>query len=229
MPAFKFDRRTVKTIATPSATVTYWDETLPGFGLRCHPSGKRTWIIEYRPGEGGRGIAKKRFTIADESTMPPDKARNAAKDLLGSIRNGADPASARATELRVDTLAAISEVWMRDHISIKRKPGTVTNYRGHLDLHILPRLGTRRMSTITRSDCEKLHADIAKQGEKTKDQSHPVGGKGVANRVISTLSSLFGWAERTGRLPEGTLSPTRHVERPTGSRDCRYTMAGEGG
>ena len=54
MPVIKIARRTVAAIETPEKPVVYFDDALKGFGLLVRPSGARSWILEYRPGAGGR-------------------------------------------------------------------------------------------------------------------------------------------------------------------------------
>ncbi|MHC2347760.1 hypothetical protein ACVMIL_008970 [Bradyrhizobium barranii subsp. barranii] len=43
--------------------VIYWDTELKGFGLKITENGHRAWIVEYRPGAGGRGVSKKRIVL----------------------------------------------------------------------------------------------------------------------------------------------------------------------
>ena len=47
----KLDARTVAGLRQPpagKADVIYFDDGLPGFGLRIRAGGKRTWIAQYR-------------------------------------------------------------------------------------------------------------------------------------------------------------------------------------
>jgi hypothetical protein len=41
-------RRTVETARPREREYILWDESLPGFGLRVFPSGKRSYCIQYR-------------------------------------------------------------------------------------------------------------------------------------------------------------------------------------
>lgn len=96
MPIIKIGRRTIAGIPTPERPVIWYDEALKGFGLLVRPTGSRSWIIEYRPGAGGRGVAKRRIVLGDPETMTPEQARAAAKEMLAGVHLGADPAAARA-------------------------------------------------------------------------------------------------------------------------------------
>ena len=55
-------------LETPEKPVTYYDDALKGFGLLVRPSGSRSWVLEYRPGAGGRGTAKKRVVLGNPDT-----------------------------------------------------------------------------------------------------------------------------------------------------------------
>jgi hypothetical protein len=49
MPTKDFTVRGVDAIkADPSRQVDYWDKSLPRFGLRVSPGGRKTWIVFYR-------------------------------------------------------------------------------------------------------------------------------------------------------------------------------------
>ena len=65
-----------------------YDSELAGFGLRIMPSGFRSWIVEYRPNGGGRGVAKKRMTLGAVGKLTPDQARSHAKTILANVALG---------------------------------------------------------------------------------------------------------------------------------------------
>jgi integrase len=70
---------------------------------------------------------------------------------------------------------------------------------GHLKDHLVPRLGRKPLISVTTADLSKLHLDL---------RARPV----LANRVLSTASSLFGWADKEG-LVHDLFNPARRVER----------------
>ncbi|MGR9230041.1 tyrosine-type recombinase/integrase [Rhizobium leguminosarum] len=222
MPTIKIARKSMAAIVPGTTVITYWDTELPGFGLRVFPSGKRSWIIEYRPGAGGRGTSKKRLTLgpADES-MTPEAARSAARDMLARVRLGADPAAERAEERAGDTLKDVGEAWFKRHIIAKRKGSTAAHYRQVLETHIYPRLGSKRAVTLTRQDIARFHSDIAEKGKQARSATAKKrasstterGGKYVANQALRILSSIFNWAAITGFVPEEHRNPAMRIEK----------------
>ena len=45
----------------------------------------------------------------------------------------------------------------------KKKTGTARGYNNALRLHILPQLGTKRLTKITHADVESLHASMSER------------------------------------------------------------------
>lgn len=219
MPVIKIARRTVAAIDTPKKPVVYYDDTLKGFGLLVRPSGSRSWILEYRPGAGGRGVAKKRVVLGSPDAVTPEQARSMAKDMLAKVRLGADPAAERAEARVADTVAEIADEWLSRHVEPKRKPATAKLYRAVLDTHVLPAIGSRKAATLTRSEVAKLHSAIArkttaakKAGAKRTASQKTRGGPIIANRALAVLKALFSWAIDLALLPEGTSNPATGVE-----------------
>lgn len=219
MPVIKIARRTVAAIETPKKPVVYYDDALKGFGLIVRPSGSRSWILEYRPGAGGRGIAKKRVVLGNPEAVSPEQARDIAKDMLAKVRLGADPAAERAEARAADTVAEIAGEWLARHVEPKRKAATAKLYRAVLDTHILPAIGTRKAATLTRNDIAKLHSAIAckvicakKPGARRTAAQKTRGGPVIANRALAVLKAMFSWAIGLGLLPEGTSNPATGVE-----------------
>jgi integrase len=71
---------------------------------------------------------------------------------------------------------------------------------------VVPKLGSLRLHDVTADHLRRLHRSLSKT---------PV----EANRTLTALSAVFGWADRAELLPPGT-NPTRYVERyaETGTR-----------
>jgi hypothetical protein len=68
-----------------------WDSELKGFGLRLHPNGAKTYVVEYRPGPGGRATQKRRFTIGRHGSAScwaiPRRPRPSAMPIWPPIRS----------------------------------------------------------------------------------------------------------------------------------------------
>ena len=234
MPVIKIARRTIAAIETPEKPVVYYDDALKGFGLIMRPSGSRSWILEYRPGAGGRGIAKKRVVLGNPETLTPEQARDMAKDMLAKVRLGADPAAERAEARAADTVAEIAGEWLSRHVEPKRKAATAKLYRAVLDTHILPAIGTRKAATLTRSDVAKLHSAVAckatgakKPGARRTAALKTRGGPIIANRALAVVKAMFSWAIDLGLLPGGTPNPASGVEAFKEKGRERFLSSGE--
>ena len=177
--------RLTKTAAvelTPrAATFIEWDVDLPGFGLRVTANGSKSWIVEYRAGGGGRRAPSRRMTLGSIATLSADKARGAAKDILASVRLGADPARDRQTARAAPTVEELSQIFLKPTTKVDRKASTLALYDLYFRVHILPAMGSKRVQDVSPADVVKLHRDIG-------------AGKPVtANRLVKVLSGFFAW------------------------------------
>lgn len=68
-----------------------WDSELLGFGVRCTPTGRKTYVARYRNPEG----VQRKMVIARTSDMPPDKARELARKAFAKVAEGIDPMAGR--------------------------------------------------------------------------------------------------------------------------------------
>ena len=85
----KITKKTVDTQA-PSEKASYiWDGELSGFGLKTLPSGRKTYLVQYRL--GGRRGRTRRMTIGVHGKITADQARREAKILLAQVSLGIDP------------------------------------------------------------------------------------------------------------------------------------------
>src|SRR4051812_42708358 len=105
MTVAKLTKRFTDTIFPADRALIVYDTDLKGFGLRVLPSGSRTWIVEYRPHPGGRGVAKKRITLGSAATVTSDEARRRAREILAGVTLGSDPSKERSSLRNAISLA----------------------------------------------------------------------------------------------------------------------------
>ena len=65
----------------------FFDDDLPGFGLRLRRSGDRSWWVQYAMAERTR-----KLRLGSVAELDISKARSTAKDVLARVRLGGDPA-----------------------------------------------------------------------------------------------------------------------------------------
>jgi integrase len=200
MPILKLGRRAVSGLPRVTTTTIFYDADLTGFGIKVTPAGAQSWIIEYRPGAGGRGVAKRRIVIGSPATLPPEQAREAAERLLAGVKLGADRASERSAARKAETVADLLNAFSTKHLKAKRKAGTIRLTTGYIENHIRPALGKKIAVAVTHSDIDRLHRRIG--------ATHPV----TANRVVSLIGTVFTYGIRSKALPAGTANPAAGIE-----------------
>ena len=185
-----------------------WDTETSGFGLRVYPSGRKSFVVTYRV----RG-KQRFFTMGRFGEMTLDQARTEALETLGRARKGEDPSGDRLASHRSPTVNELAKRYMKEHASIKLKPGSAQRNLSVWENHILPRLGRRKVADIDRADVAQMHTEMA-------------AIPSTANRARSVLSSAFNLAEIWGWRPEGT-NPCRHVARYKEESRERYLSESE--
>jgi hypothetical protein len=89
---------------------------------------------------------------------------------------------------------------MAEHALPKKKPRSSDGDRRLIDCHILPLLGERQVSEISRADLRRFMQDVA-AGKTTLDRKTGLrgrrlvrGGKGATNRSLTLMSKMFALA-----------------------------------
>jgi integrase len=195
----KLTKRVVDTAEARADRYTIFDIAIPGFGLRVYPSGEKSWIFEYRAGEGGRNAPKRRATIGKSSDFTPDQARRVADGLRSSVKTGEDPQGDKARQREAPTLEDVATAFLTEHVGAKRRTTTAAHYEDVLRRLVLPKLGKQKAKDITRADVARLHLANA----HTPFQ---------ANRILAIIGSMYGYAGRHGLVPDD-VNPARRIER----------------
>ena len=154
-----------------------WDDKVTGFGVRVHPTGIKSFIVNFRTRAGGRNALNKRLVIGKVGQMLPGHARQRARKIIERAACGDDPQQARAETLAMPTLAAAFEAYMR--AATGRAQRTDELYRYEMKRY-LGDWRSRPLDTIEYEDIKDRFELI------TTDH-----GWSAANRTISLLRSVY--------------------------------------
>jgi integrase len=201
--SMKLTQASVKGLSLPSGSrdKLFFDDDLPGFGLRIRDGGKRTWIAQYRLGKKQR-----RVTIGTAPNTTAEEARKRAKDILSKVHLGADPQVEKAAALIAasNTVGCVVERYLDERAS-RLKPRSLAEVQRHLCKHFSA-LSEMPLAKVTRANVATELAKISKQN-----------GPFAANRARAALSSLYSWAMGEGvadRNPViGTNKATNEIAR----------------
>ena len=188
----KISKRTVDALAVTCGDGIFWDRELPGFGVRVYSSGRKQYVVQSRGPSGSR-----RVTLGRHGELTAERARRKAAEVIDRIKQGADPVPAAPEG--ACTVAALAERYMAAHVAVGCSAHTVSLYRGSLNNHILPALGTMPIRAVTRGHVSALHLRLRHTPR-------------AANRVLMVLSKMFSLAESWGLKPAGG-NPCRFVVR----------------
>ncbi len=96
----------------------FWDDALPGFGLKVTPRGKKVFIVLYRT--GGAGSALRKYTIGPYGRVTLHAARDEAQKILAARLEGRDPAAEKQhkrKKLIADQVSDVVAAYIRQHAS----------------------------------------------------------------------------------------------------------------
>ncbi|MDE0096633.1 MAG: integrase family protein [Gammaproteobacteria bacterium] len=171
------NKRTVEALEPADRPWIAWDDKLTGFGCRVQPSGVRSFIINYRAGDGGRNAPNKRVVIGRYGRMTPDHARKKAKELLGRAAGGDDPADERASTRSLPTLGQACDEYVQSDPN--RADETQRMYLRYTRLYLTDWL-SRPLDSISRRDVEaRFHLLTERHGQVP------------ANQCLSFLRSVY--------------------------------------
>ena len=170
-------KRTVDALEPQDRPWIAWDDKLTGFGCRVQPSGVKSFIVNYRAGDGGRKAPNKRVVVGRYGRVTPDRARRLAQELLGRVAGGADPAGERAGARALPTLGDACAEYIG--AGNGRSAATQRCYRRYTNLYLGDWLG-RPLDAVDRRDVEARFDLITK-----------CHGRMPANQCLSFLRSVY--------------------------------------
>jgi integrase len=192
----KLTSSTIEILTCPSGKkdVTYFDDAMPGFGLRCRGSGVRRYVVQFEL----NGYTR-RITIGPPEVFSLEEARRIARTHLAKKALGQDPAveRAEARSAAKHTLGAVIEEYLAARQATLR-PQTLRYLQRYLrawwkPLHPIP------IGKLTRRDIAP----------------YLNGPPSAAGRARSCLMACCKWVIEQGLIDAnpvvGTGSPDRHI------------------
>ena len=190
----KLTKKLVEKAGIRDKDYVIFDSTLPGFGVRILPSGRRSYLVQYR-----RGRRYRRMAIGYHGVLTTEKARAEAIRILGEVVSGKDPAAERSEARHAPTIADLCQRTIQEYSVHHCKPSTVVGYRALVKSYINPRIGRISVAEITRTDIARFHHEVRYAPYQ-------------ANRCLQFMSKMFNLAEIWGLRPDGS-NPCRHVKK----------------
>jgi integrase len=184
-----FTDRSLKALKPPPRPkqIDYFDESLPGFGLRLSYNGRKAWVVLYRC-DGIKG----RLTLGRFDVIPLADAREKARDALKAAANGDDPGARKHRDREAPTFKQLVDRYVEEYAKPNKR--TWQKDRRLLENNLVPALGRQKAHLITRAD---LRAELG----KVKSRPAPV----EANRTFEVVRRLFNWAIEEGILAENPV------------------------
>ena len=147
-------------------------------------------------------LTKKRKQLRQRGYATQADAESAMDDALSKLRTG----------LHRDDQGRTVGQWLDEWISQKTdslRPTTLTEYRRHIDAHIKPRLGERRLRDLRTSDIRALLRGL----QEPAGGQRPIGTTTV-RRVHATLRSALGDAVREDLISTNPATNARPPRKP---------------
>ena len=216
----KITKRAVDAAKAGERDSFLWDSEIKGFGLKVTPKGRKVYVLQYR-----QHRALRRYTIGTHgSPWTAEEARDEALRLLGQVKDGKDPSSAKQAEKDAITVSKLCDLYLKEGNGTK-KASTIATDEGRIERHIKPLLGRKRVKDVTANDIKKFMHDVANGKTaadvktKPRGRARVSGGKGTATRTVGLLGGIFSFAVDGGYRSD---NPVRGVKRYADRHNERY-------
>ena len=211
MPRCRITKTELKNMK-PSTTGSkiYWDTALPAFGVKFHPSGRATYVVQFRL-RGSR--ASRQVTLGSTASLSPDQARERARKHLDASRDGVDldravRARVKAAEddrKRIAAMLIVAEAvpkflaWMEATKSRRsqRVPTASTVRANGTWLRMFTNMhGNRALGEITSPDVQAVLSATPAPSQRN---------------IYGAIHRLFSWAVASGHAH---ADPTTSIDPP---------------
>jgi integrase len=218
---------------------TIWDGSLPGFGIRIGTSGVKSYVVRYRIDGGGRNAPQRFVVVGRHGRLTLDQARKQAVLILSKVTVGEDPASEKKNKRNEMRLIDLIDHYEKEGCFVQRgkrqgepmKPLTKKYTLSRLRNHVVPLLGTKKISEIGAGDIERFVREVGSgntaSDAKTGHRKRVIvrGGEGAARKAVRDLSAVFSFAIRRELVERNPVA--RAAVRKTDNQRDRYLTVEE--
>ena len=186
-------------LKTGEADRIWFDDAIPGFGLRVRDTGSRSWIFQYKIAGNTR-----RLVIGQASAIKLGRAREIAGEHHAKVKLGRDPATEKRVQVQraSHTFGALASRYLEQQRG-ELRPGSYREIARHLEKHSAP-LHPLPVDAVE----QRTIADRLSTIEKNS-------GAVTANRVRASMSAMFTWAMREGlALANPVANTNKRAESP---------------
>ena len=198
----RLSRAAIAAAKPKACEYTLWDGTLAHFGLRVHPSGVKSFIVQTRVHGRMRKLTLGRFPETGIETARRDAA--AALARLWSGETLAPPRKTRAPLFR-DFAARY-----RERRKSRWKPSSLTTFDIYWRNRLMPHFGTLRLNAID-------HARVSAWFDAASAEK-----PGAANRAFEILRAMLAAARQWGELGEHVPDACANIAKNRRKPVARY-------
>jgi integrase len=158
---------------------------------------REAWVVDYIDGDGDRVLKtfeKKKEADAYQATVKVD------------VSHGV-----HITPSKSDTVKETAERWLKRVEADGRERSTVRQYRQHVNLHIIPRVGTIKLANLTPKHVETLRDGLL-DGDEARGLSKL--SRPLARKVLTSFKSLLKAAKRSHLAADVSIGRDKRAQRP---------------
>lgn len=189
----KLTKRLVDAAEARDREYFLWDDELHGFGSRVLPSGRRTYVVQYRATRRTR-----RMNLGPPAVLTPREARRRAARALAEVHAGGDPSVTRSAE--GVTVADLAKRDLREHASTKKKPRSAA--KDERNLVLLSKMMNLAEGWGLRPDGSDPCRHVERYPERRLERF-------LSSAELARLGEVLADAERDGREPASVIAAIR--------------------
>ncbi len=169
MPKIHLTHPGIEKLTADRWPTDYWDEGLPGFGVRMHLNGRKTFEVCYVADR-----RRRRLMLGTYPTLSLVDARDRAREILAAVASGEDPQA----EGKAATFAELADMYLELHA--KREKQRWREDERIIRVDLLPHWRHREAKDIGRRDVIEILDGIVRRGSPT-----------MQNRTKVLISTIY--------------------------------------